>query len=737
MTFDLGDVGILILDAVAVLHRRGHERLRILPGMSGSGMYWRTSVSSVENFTEDDGYLQLRDFEQAFFYTTGNEFEVADSVVDRETTAEQLADRILAVIPDDGQGADADYVRWYASLLELVHRDRALPIAYADYFEPEEGWEIGWGSGVRLPGPPQPVPVTAPFASSGAAESPGHVFVVLGRIESVVHDVAIISTSDAFKIRPYWRTLLGGSEVEGHRPERLANDGYGPSPADSRYWFVSVGAEKGSRLEEIHQRLSSAIGEIADLGYRPGANRAKVLVAVPVIGIAGGGLGERRGEVIRRQLEVCAQLAARHRIDIAIVTPSRAVHGAAQYLRSKLRTPAGWDLSEPLQLQAKRIGGLAQSGELALFLGAGVSLPAGLPTWDDLIGRLSGGKLGSKESDLSALDQAQLLELRAEPGELGKRVAKIASEALRPSLGHALLASLGASEVVTTNYDRLFETAVAAAADEHEDAIAILPWGTIKPDRPWILKMHGDIEHPDKIVLTRRHFVQFDAQTRPAGALLQSLLMTRHLLVVGVSLNDDNVVRLAHEVQAYRESHGLGGNLRHPARSQRRSAARRTLEWPTRLGDAARQDRCGECADARDLPRRRCRGSEFQHVLASRRAVRRPARDRQQSQARPTGSRAVRRAPARLEDVGAVAGPASRTRSRVGTVNGVSLAIDAGGPGWLNLVALVLCWDAIKFVLLALLVAVRFVVAVCQRVFGRQANHGAATAHVGPPASVS
>ncbi|KRA37891.1 hypothetical protein ASD81_04190 [Nocardioides sp. Root614] len=70
-------------------------------------------------------------------------------------------------------------------------------------------------------------------------------------------------------------------------------------------------------------------------------------------------------------------------------------------------------------------------------------------------------------------------------------------------------------------------------------------------------------------------------------------------------------------------------------------------------------------------------------------------------------------------------------------MNGVSLAIDAGGPGWLNLVALVLCWDAIKFVLLALLVAVRFVVAVCQRVFGRQANHGAATAHVGPPASVS
>jgi hypothetical protein len=73
--------------------------------------------------------------------------------------------------------------------------------------------------------------------------------------------------------------------------------------------------------------------------------------------------------------------------------------------------------------------------------------------------------------------------------------------------------------------------------------------------------MHGDVERPDSIVLTRQQFVSFDAETRPAGALLQTLLMTRHVLFVGASLNDDNVVRLAYEVNRYRRKYGLEGEV--------------------------------------------------------------------------------------------------------------------------------------------------------------------------------
>jgi hypothetical protein len=65
--------------------------------------------------------------------------------------------------------------------------------------------------------------------------------------------------------------------------------------------------------------------------------------------------------------------------------------------------------------------------------------------------------------------------------------------------------------------------------------------------------MHGDMDDSDSIVLTRGQFVGFNGASGPAGAVLQALLLTKHLLVVGTSMKDDNFLRLIHEVAAYRQ----------------------------------------------------------------------------------------------------------------------------------------------------------------------------------------
>ena len=94
-----------------------------------------------------------------------------------------------------------------------------------------------------------------------------------------------------------------------------------------------------------------------------------------------------------------------------------------------------------------------------------------------------------------------------------------------------------------------------------ENVATILPWQPPQPGKQWILKLHGDYKTPSSIVLTREQFVSFDSATRPAGALLQTLLMIRHVMFVGASFNDDNVIRLAYEVDRYRRQHGLSGHV--------------------------------------------------------------------------------------------------------------------------------------------------------------------------------
>jgi hypothetical protein len=59
-------------------------------------------------------------------------------------------------------------------------------------------------------------------------------------------------------------------------------------------------------------------------------------------------------------------------------------------------------------------------------------------------------------------------------------------------------------------------------------------------------------------VLARRDFVRQEALARPLASVLEAVLLTRHLLIVGASLTDDTMLRLTHEVADFRAEHGAG-----------------------------------------------------------------------------------------------------------------------------------------------------------------------------------
>lgn len=377
------------------------------------------------------------------------------------------------------------------------------------------------------------------------------------------------------------------------------------------FWYLDVTDEdRVMDLDRMGERIAQLTAEIVVgfAGAAPVRDRAQRLIALPLLSAGQGGHAPEGA--IARLLPTFTQLAAEHHVDFAVVVLDRERFEALQRRRRETlgfgfgvdrsavgsgrvravspTTPEGRVVdqgaaptAENGQVpdwmgpdgQAARLGRLAAERGLSLMIGAGVSAGAGLPTWDAL---LEGLKTHVTEADqplvkdmtsLSALDQAELLERLITPDNAGPNDATFGNAVItslglegetrvRPALGHLLLAGLQCPQAVTTNYDRLYEAAFEGqltlpSTTAGPRRAATLPYERPEAGQSWILKMHGDADRPESLVLSRSSFVSYDSAHRPAGSLFQGMLMTSHVLFVGVSFTDDNVLRLTHEVADY------------------------------------------------------------------------------------------------------------------------------------------------------------------------------------------
>ena len=403
----------------------------------------------------------------------------------------------------------------------------------------------------------------------------GHVFVVGADLARLSCDDVLVPTDRTLRVVPGWSPLFppglvtdrsaGGIclDLRWSGDERVLEV---PGEGARRIWLVDTVAPGEEPGEDggLSWLLDGARAALAAVARRdvaaPAHGRARRLVGLPALGTGWGGAAGRRGALLQQLLPVLRDAAAEHGFDVALVLRGPSDLAAAQRVRRG--EDGGWDLPEHLQELARQLGERARRGQLAVFIGAGVSAAAGLPTWEQLVAELAerSGLDDALRAGLTRLplqDSAALLARELGRGPLEAYV----EERFGPgpyALAHALIADLPVQEFVTTNYDPLVEQAAADIGRQ----VRVLPFEEAVPGSPWLLKLHGDAAHPESVVLTREEYLQLGDTRAALAGVLQSLLLTRHVLFVGTSMLDDDLIRIAHQVRSALELQGEASGRR-------------------------------------------------------------------------------------------------------------------------------------------------------------------------------
>lgn len=113
---------------------------------------------------------------------------------------------------------------------------------------------------------------------------------------------------------------------------------------------------------------------------------------------------------------------------------------------------------------------------------------------------------------------------------------------IRTTPSHAALVRLDLPLLFTTNYDELIEAAYAEAGQQLRVSISEEQFRARRVERPHrhLVKMHGSIDQPDSIVLTRSDYARARADRKEMLGFLRNEMAETSFLFVGFSLSDPN-----------------------------------------------------------------------------------------------------------------------------------------------------------------------------------------------------
>lgn len=197
-----------------------------------------------------------------------------------------------------------------------------------------------------------------------------------------------------------------------------------------------------------------------------------------------------------------------------------------------------------------------KSRNAILFVGAGVSMSVGLPSWQELITHmieeLDLPLETSTASDFTYQTLAEFYRLRV--GSIGPLRSwmdgnwQIAKKVVKESLLHQLIVELDFPIIYTTNYDRNLEVAFEIYNRPYEKVTNAKDIAKANLATTQIVKFHGDFDDDASLVLAETDYLDRLTFASPVDIKFRADALGRTILFIGYSMTDVNIRLLLHRL---------------------------------------------------------------------------------------------------------------------------------------------------------------------------------------------
>jgi Sir2- and TIR-associating SLOG family/SIR2-like domain len=197
-----------------------------------------------------------------------------------------------------------------------------------------------------------------------------------------------------------------------------------------------------------------------------------------------------------------------------------------------------------------------ESGNAAIFAGAGLSIPAGFVDWRKLLKTVAEdiGLDIEKEDNLVAVAQYYCNERNR--ADISRILLEEFTQDADVTPSHKILARLPITTFWTTNYDRLIERALEEAGKRPDVKYNIDQLSLTLPHRDCLVyKMHGDVFNPGQTVLIKDDYEKYYLTNQAFITALSGDLISKTFLFVGFSFSDPNIDYILSRIRAGHVKH--------------------------------------------------------------------------------------------------------------------------------------------------------------------------------------